>query len=69
MTANSSFQQWVRPAPPSDQPSSAFSTPDNMCPAIPIQALLGPHREVVLIHNGEAYRLRITAKNRLILTK
>lgn len=26
-------------------------------------------REIVILHNGEAYRLRITARGRLILTK
>lgn len=25
--------------------------------------------EIVIIHEGEAYRLRITSKNKLILTK
>ncbi len=26
-------------------------------------------REIVILHNGEVYRLRITARGRLILTK
>ena len=26
-------------------------------------------REIILVHNGEDYRLRVTAKGKLILTK
>ncbi|WP_442756564.1 hemin uptake protein HemP [Methylocystis sp. JAN1] len=33
------------------------------------QELLGPRREATIIHAGERYRLRITANNKLILTK
>lgn len=69
MPQNSPDQQWTRSEPSLDEPVPTFSTPDKTCPAIPVHALLGAHREVVLIHNGEPYRLRITAKNRLILTK
>lgn len=36
---------------------------------VPVSDILGEEREVLLIHNGEAYRLRITANNKLILTK
>jgi hemin uptake protein HemP len=36
---------------------------------IEIGQLLGASREAVLLHNGEAYRLRITTNNKLILTK
>lgn len=36
---------------------------------IEIGALLGERREAILLHNGEAYRLRVTANNKLILTK
>jgi hemin uptake protein HemP len=38
-------------------------------PVVDVRALLGEGREVVLMHLGEAYRLRITARERLILTK
>ncbi|WP_150286930.1 hemin uptake protein HemP [Rhabdaerophilum calidifontis] len=37
--------------------------------AIDVRALLGPAREAILVHNGEHYRLRVTANNKLILTK
>ena len=36
---------------------------------IPVVNILGEEREAILVHNGEAYRLRITANNKLILTK
>jgi len=36
---------------------------------VDIHELLGAAREVVIVHKGENYRLRITAKDRLILTK
>ncbi|QGM46231.1 hemin uptake protein HemP [Methylocystis heyeri] len=31
--------------------------------------LLGPRQEMTIIHAGERYRLRVTANNKLILTK
>lgn len=31
--------------------------------------LLNGGNELIILHNGEIYRLRITSKNRLILTK
>lgn len=30
--------------------------------------LLGPHRELVIVHGGREYRLRITQNGKLILT-
>jgi hemin uptake protein HemP len=30
--------------------------------------LLGGHREVVIVHNGREYRLRLTQSGKLILT-
>ena len=31
--------------------------------------LLGQNKELVIVHNNEKYRLRITSNNKLILTK
>ena len=31
-------------------------------------ALLGPRRELVIVHNGREYRLRLTQNGKLILT-
>ncbi len=38
-------------------------------PIIPVASLLGAAREALLVHGGVQYRLRITANNKLILTK
>jgi hemin uptake protein HemP len=51
---------------PQAMPSSAG--PD-ACPRFDIATMLGEWREAILVHNGEAYRLRVTANNKLILTK
>lgn len=36
---------------------------------VEVSALLGDAREVIFVHNGEEYRLRLTANNKLIMTK
>jgi hemin uptake protein HemP len=33
------------------------------------RALFGERKEIVILHDGEEYRLRITRNNKLILTK
>jgi len=33
------------------------------------KALFGGRKEIVILHDGEEYRLRITRNNKLILTK
>ena len=33
------------------------------------EQLFGKRQEIVIVHDGEAYRLRITRNNKLILTK
>ncbi len=38
-------------------------------PRYAIPDLLGTAREAILLHDGAEYRLRITARGRLILTK
>ncbi len=38
-------------------------------PVIDVRDIMAGCREAVLIHEGERYRLRITAKDKLILTK
>jgi hemin uptake protein HemP len=32
------------------------------------ESLLGPHRELLIVHNGREYRLRLTQNGKLILT-
>jgi hemin uptake protein HemP len=36
---------------------------------IDVASLIGSEREIVLLHRGERYRLRVTANGKLILTK
>lgn len=56
--------------PPSDFPGkTATLSPQHDIPVIDVRQLIGSGREVILLHLGEAYRLRITARDRLILTK
>lgn len=38
-------------------------------PTIEVASLLGSGREAVIVHRGERYRLRVTANDKLILTK
>ncbi len=52
-----------------DSSASTTEGPRSDVPVIYVRALLGDSREAVLIYEGERYRLRITAKDRLILTK
>ncbi len=53
--------------PPSDQDRP--SNKDRAPAEIDAAELLGDVREVTIIHAGDRYRLRITANNKLILTK
>jgi len=36
---------------------------------LPLDAILGGQREVIIEHRGEDYRLRLTSKDKLLLTK
>jgi len=38
-------------------------------PTFQVTDLVGPGREAVILHRGERYTLRITANDKLILTK
>lgn len=38
-------------------------------PVVEVGAILGSGREAVILHKGERYRLRVTANDKLILTK
>jgi hemin uptake protein HemP len=37
--------------------------------SITSEKLFGEEQEIIILHAGEQYRLRITANNKLILTK
>lgn len=45
--------------------ASAPSSPRRL----PLEALLGGAREVIIQHRGEDYRLRLTSNDKLLLTK
>ncbi|MGJ3265248.1 MAG: hemin uptake protein HemP [Salinarimonas sp.] len=53
------------PAAPASGSASSPAAP----PVVDVRALVGGGREAIIRHNGESYRLRITAANKLILTK
>lgn len=56
--------------PPSDASAKLNTMPERAAiPIVDVRQLLGEGREIILMHLGEAYRLRITARDRLILTK
>lgn len=54
-----------------DHPSeSPPASPDaNQTPVLDVRELLRGSREVIILHAGERYRLRVTANDKLILTK
>ena len=51
---------------------SQAKTPDAMATQSPARissdALLGPRGELLIVHNGREYRLRLTQNGKLILT-
>ena len=53
----------------SSLPADAKSDRPSLAKEIDVASLVGTGREVVLVHRGERYRLRITANGKLILTK
>ena len=62
----------MSPTSPSnvDQPAEcARSEPGHAIPIVDSAALMGGRRELIIQHGTGSYRLRITASNKLILTK
>lgn len=49
------------------QPQSRLRT-QARSPRIPSETLLGARGELVILHNGHEYRLRLTQNGKLILT-
>lgn len=45
------------------------TTPATVLPCVDSEALFKGQRELIIAHQGEAYRLRITRHDKLILTK
>ena len=50
-------------------PASSTTSTRTPIPVVDIRDLVAGGREVIIRHADESYRLRITANNRLILTK
>lgn len=53
------------PPPPPDRPVPVTTQPRRVA----VSDLLAGDEVVVLVHNGQEYRLRVTRANKLILTK
>lgn len=43
--------------------------PEPNAPVVESMALMSGRRELIIRHNADTYRLRVTASNKLILTK
>jgi hemin uptake protein HemP len=54
-----------------DMPRKAHGTSEKgpSIPRIDASTLLSSSREIILVHNEQEYRLRITSNDKLILTK
>jgi hemin uptake protein HemP len=57
-------EQHNRTGTPGDAP-----TPRRTLPEVDVKTITAGGREAVILHQGERYRLRITANDKLILTK
>ncbi len=57
--------------PPDDRMDLLTATGSSVAtvPVVEVGAILGTGREAVILHKGERYRLRVTANDKLILTK
>jgi hemin uptake protein HemP len=52
---------------PSSVPAAAL-TPEEAPERVSLESLLGSRRELVIVHNGRDYHLRLTQNGKLILT-
>lgn len=59
----------ARDGVPEQEAAAESDRARNVLRTIQAQDLFAGEREVVIVHNGEAYRLRVTGKGKLILTK
>lgn len=63
--------QITRPVQPTEreQERPTLSVSDLGAPVVESGALMSGQRELIIRHGTETYRLRVTASNKLILTK
>lgn len=62
----------INPARAPERPTSVIqpvTPPATLPPCVDSEALFKGQRELIIAHQGEAYRLRITRHDKLILTK
>jgi hemin uptake protein HemP len=57
------------PTYPSDDRQNLVAAGATTVPVVEVGSILGAGREAVILHKGERYRLRVTANDKLILTK
>ena len=57
----------MRTVAPRDKPAPA-SLAATVIPRIAVESLMGDGREVVIVHAGREYKLRLTQNGKLILT-
>lgn len=55
--------------PSGDRPDTSGMEPPGGIPTVEVGSIIGSGREAVIVHKGERYRLRVTANDKLILTK
>ncbi len=55
--------------PAGDRPDGSGVEPPGAIPTVEVGSIIGTGREAVIVHKGERYRLRVTANDKLILTK
>jgi len=53
----------------SQQQKSSAAAASGDKPSVTSEELLGETRQLTISHNGDSYTLRITANNKLLLTK
>lgn len=65
------MDQSLRPLQPNEVSADGvkWDGPDLDIPVADSVTLMSGKRELVIRHNGQAYRLRVTASEKLILTK
>lgn len=59
----------MKPPDPDSQPGAPVIPPEPRRRQLESLALFRGHREIVILHQGTEYRLRITKGDKLILTK
>lgn len=58
-----------QPSPAARINEAETNRPDPTAPVVDSVTLMSGRRELIIRHGAESYRLRVTASNKLILTK